>query len=945
MHYPLMAWTREGGDKGHKTGVHFDDGGWTDAIKACLPEVKQQLVAQIEGATLFTKPLDLSAVKAEYEHAILAINRIHELNINDAAERAKQYRDFRNSANFQSIKDAFDMWCALWFWPGDKIELAPMPDNFSLMKLSPDTLSLIRKIASENRFFHWELEFPDVFSGQNCGFNAVLGNPPWDIAKPKSQEFFSSVDPLYRSYGKQQAISAQNELFKDIDIELSWLNYCASFKALSNWVKGCGNPFGSGSDGQSLGKPKQNLHELWRLKRNSIYSEKQHGLFYQGGGDVNLYKLFLEHAYWLVENNGRIGFIVPSGVYSDNGTRDLRQLFLKQCSWEWIFGFENREKIFDIHPSFKFNPLIIQKGGATIAIHAAFMRRNIADWETAESFAVSYPLEQIRRFSPESLAILEIQSDRDLEVLTKIYANSILLGDKSENGWGIKLGTEFHMTSDSHLFPPRSVWEDWGYRPDEYSRWVKGPWKTIEELYTLPEVYAHIEDQPICAQPPYDSLKVRRCNIPAGIILSRNAQEWLRDSEIPVVTFTEANGKPITKKVKDENGDIEIINIEGPAIAQPLYQGVMIWQWDSAYSDYITGSNRTASWEHRNDFYNNLPIPQFLIAKAIVTTYCVNSYAKVGFRAIQNATNQRTMISTLLPSTGTGNSMGIIASAKIENGLLIAALCSFPFDYVLRPRMSQANLNSFVIEETGIPRAIHDSIWKNYITNWAEKLLYVYNIFSPLKLSNSHIISVAMTTAERLRVKILVDVAISSLFNLSIKHFLEILKDCDHPIEMITNKKFARELYVKGFWRVDKEKEPELRQTVLTLVAFHDLEKKISECGGDTEAGIKAFCEQNNGEGWMLPDKLRLADYSLGHDDRANEYQPVSSRFGPRFYDWQLAQSAEESWKECHIHARNLIGSSSYERLLNREEEVVSPPAEKKTTANTQQKAEQPELF
>jgi hypothetical protein len=120
----------------------------------------------------------------------------------------------------------------------------------------------------------------------------------------------------------------------------------------------------------------------------------------------------------------------------------------------------------------------------------------------------------------------------------------------------------------------------------------------------------------------------------------------------------------------------------------------------------------------------------------------------------------------------------------------------------------------------------------------------------------------------------------------------------------------------KGFWRVDKDKDPELRHTVLTLIAFHDLEAKIREHGGDRDAGIAAFLAQNHGEGWLLPETLRLADYGLGHDERAQHHQPVASRLGPRFYDWQLTQSAEESWRECHLHARNLLGETGYRNLL-----------------------------
>ena len=91
---------------------------------------------------------------------------------------------------------------------------------------------------------------------------------------------------------------------------------------------------------------------------------------------------------------------------------------------------------------------------------------------------------------------------------------------------------------------------------------------------------------------------------------------------------------------------------------------------------------------------------------------------------------------------------------------------------------------------------------------------------------------------------------------------------------------------------------------------------KIQESGGNREIGIEAFLTQNHGEGWMVPETLRLADYGLGHDERARHPQPVASRLGPRFYDWQLVQRADESWRECHLHARNPLGTHGYGLLL-----------------------------
>ena len=77
-----------------------------------------------------------------------------------------------------------------------------------------EALDIARQVAASQQFFHWELEFPDVFTPQHTGFDAVLGNPPWEIQKPNSKEFFSNIDPLYRAYGKQEALAKQLEYFR-----------------------------------------------------------------------------------------------------------------------------------------------------------------------------------------------------------------------------------------------------------------------------------------------------------------------------------------------------------------------------------------------------------------------------------------------------------------------------------------------------------------------------------------------------------------------------------------------------------------------------------------------------------------------------------------------------------------------------------------------------------
>src|SRR5690606_10631656 len=158
----------------------------------------------LAGRTLFDEDLQASAMAA-HDDALEVLSRVHEMPFHYSTERARLYRDeLLGSEAYRKLKSAMDLWCACWFWPADRLDDAPLPTT--LAHPPERTLEIAERLASEKRFFHWELEYPDVFRASGSGFDVVLGNPPWEIAKPNSKEFFSSIDPLYRSYGKQEAI-------------------------------------------------------------------------------------------------------------------------------------------------------------------------------------------------------------------------------------------------------------------------------------------------------------------------------------------------------------------------------------------------------------------------------------------------------------------------------------------------------------------------------------------------------------------------------------------------------------------------------------------------------------------------------------------------------------------------------------------------------------------
>ena len=932
-HYPAMAWKhREGGDKNHGNGVHFPKNARTKALKAFVKErLTPDLRLFLRGPDLLQGDLLAEAGKA-HDDALAVLAEMHALPIQDAKERAAKYRErFLGSTAWRSLKAAMDLWCACWFWPAEELDCAPLPRTFAAP--SEETRTVAARLAQALRFFHWELEFPDVFDQPGTGFDAMLGNPPWDIAKPVSKEFFSNIDPLYRSYGKQEAIRRQSGYFEDADVERDWLDYNARFRAQSNFMSRAAQPFGDPRSATgpnrfaiARGHENQRLHNEWRGARaqSTGYADPAHPFRHQGSADLNSYKLFLEATHALLRPGGRLGFVVPSGLYSDNGTAALRRLFLTRCRWEWLFGFENREGLFPIHRSYKFNPVIVQKGAATAAIRTAFMRRNLDDWERAEALATPYAARQVARFSPKSRAILEIQSPRDLEILEKIYApshargspsrspaeGSVLLGDDGPNGWGIRYAREFDMTNDSRLFPPRPQWEAQGYRPDEYSRWLLGDWRPIGELWaemgvdaSRPEpaavkledwlfdssagperraaearfVHGHLLKpgdvartnwRARCAQPPYDGLPVPRAAIPAGVVLSREGDAWIREDRVR-------------------------------GVALPVYVGKMIYvgQWAAAPVAGSVGGRLDLD-------------PEFLLDAGDLR-HRPSEGARVVFRDISNSTNERSFVSALVPGWyPCGNSCPVIEpsvggmAGKVE---LATYLSSLAFDWATRQRMSGTHLNWHVAQSLAV--APPESA-RRELCNWYARIALSGIQFAPdcLRFSDGTALH-PPTPAERLRIAIMIDAAVAAIVGLSESDLRYALTACDYPASHTGSRP------PKGFWRVDKDKDPELRHTVLTLVAFHDLQAHIASAV-DQQAGIEAFLSQNAGDGWQLPETLRLADYGLGHDDRAQHPQPVVSRLGPRFYDWQLGQSAEEARRERGVHARNLLGELDYARLL-----------------------------
>ncbi|MBW1960891.1 MAG: hypothetical protein JRJ04_05500 [Deltaproteobacteria bacterium] len=302
------------------------------------------------------------------------------------------------------------------------------PVDNPLLSDLPEILDKVESFTERHRFFHWPLEFPDVFGSENssfvirnsqlnCGFSTTVGNPPWDIVKPNSQEFFSAYDPKFRSYKKQEANRVSKKLMADNPaIAKRWKEYCDGFAKQSTYFK---EPLSY----TALGK-----------------------------GDINTFKLFLEQFFTVLADGGRMGIVVPSGIYTDQGCQPLREMFFNQSRIEFLYGFENRRAVFNIHRSFKFVLFGTQKGGKTDRFKCAFMEHDPERLPAIDANALKISVKQVKKFSPDTLSVMEFKSQQDIDVTAKIYGDWPLLGEKLEDTWNVKFRSELHMTNDSHLF-------------------------------------------------------------------------------------------------------------------------------------------------------------------------------------------------------------------------------------------------------------------------------------------------------------------------------------------------------------------------------------------------------------------------------------------------------------------------------------------------------------
>ena len=311
-----------------------------------------------------------------------------------------------------------------------------------------------RAIADRERFLHWQVAFPGVWQGwqdanPKGGFDAVIGNPPWDRIKLQEVEWFATRKP-----------------------EIALATTAAARREGVRKLRKAGDPLVDDFD------------DAWKQADKMGQLVRTSGHYpLLGRGDINLYSLFVERAMNLVKSDGIVGLLTPSGIYADRTAARFFKSVSTTGRVSSILDFENRKIFFkDVHASFKFCALIF--GGAERRFdetECAFFMHNT---ETVGDPERCFPLaaEDFARVNPNTGTAPVFRSRRDAELTREIYERHPVLVDRSDGGerkaWSVRYRTMFHMTNDSHLFRTAAQLDTDGFYPIEGNRWKRG-----DELY------------------------------------------------------------------------------------------------------------------------------------------------------------------------------------------------------------------------------------------------------------------------------------------------------------------------------------------------------------------------------------------------------------------------------------------------------------------------------
>ncbi|MDR3087523.1 MAG: hypothetical protein LBU45_06185, partial [Azoarcus sp.] len=316
-----------------------------------------------------------------------------------------------------------------------------------------DLLARAKTLSQRENFFHWQTFFPDVFSSNSGrgGFDIVIGNPPWDRIKLQEVEWFAErsleIAKEPRAADRKTRIAALQKKKAPLWKEYQDAMECAEANT---------RVLAKGGDFPLL-----------------------------GGGDVNLYSLFVERAQSLIRPDGLVALLTPSGIAADKGASAFFSDISNTGRLGVLYDFENHQNpgnpggsyFPDVDSRFKFCALVFGGEKRTFETsRCAFYLHDINELDEAER-SLELSSEDFNRVNPNTGAAPIFRSRRDADITLRIYREHPVLVDRSSGKekrvWPVKYLRMFDMTNDSGLFKTRMELEREGFKPVALNHWKK----------------------------------------------------------------------------------------------------------------------------------------------------------------------------------------------------------------------------------------------------------------------------------------------------------------------------------------------------------------------------------------------------------------------------------------------------------------------------------------
>ena len=658
---------------------------------------------------------------------------------------------------------ACHLWTAAFFQPlrSDEpaITTATLADHLSGRSVLRSALKTAVHLADEHRFFHWPLEFPEVFCrADSGGFDVVLGNPPWERVKLQEKEFFAG---RHTPIANARNAAERKKMIHALALEDPALH--RSFRsALRN------------AEGYS------------RFLRDS----GRYPLC--GRGDINLYAVFAELIRCLVNRQGRTGCVLPTGIATDDTTKLFFQDVVNTGSLVSLFDFENKGIFFpQVHSSYKFC-LFTDGHGARSAGDPArfvFFAHDTKELRSPDRvFALSS--QEIELLNPNTQTCPIFRSLKDAELTKAIYRRVPILAPESTHGaslkhWNPRFSTMFHMSNDSDLFRTREDLEDDGWRltgnvfrrEDATGRQAEclplyeakmvhhfdHRWATHDNGKFRDVSYAAKEDPQCSVLPRYwvDAREVylRTADLPKGLrdaLRARNERRIVFG--VAYLLFAHwvlrAFGDSPTRALESIfpswlslvarhrfAGAVSPVGMvmrgDGPACIQPLNHSYVAAEPvnDLSPEELDVDDLSRVPWWTRDDIKNsgtmwyaadhkgvsallefaadNAHLAEFVASappldRAEDAARCAEELLVrtsprwlMGWRRTSRSTDDRTAICTVSPLTGVGDSHFLMRpdAAPPHVAMLAACLDSLVCDYTLRQALGGANVSFFVMKQ------------------------------------------------------------------------------------------------------------------------------------------------------------------------------------------------------------------------------------------------------